>query len=83
MNNNRIHLLIAAFIISFYQLSLSKEAIKQVQNGIQVETIGQNLKIQFYANNLIRIVKWLPETTPDSSSLVVIQKILPKLNLHD
>ena len=52
-----------------------------IQNGVQLETSSINLKVQFYANNLIRIVKWLPRVIPDTSSLIVVQKTLPDLTV--
>ena len=59
------------------QISFSTNTVKRIPDGIQIEFGDQHVKAQFYAGNIVRITKWLPETTPDSSSLVVIQKGLP------
>jgi alpha-D-xyloside xylohydrolase len=82
MNSKINRFFIGTLVLSSFQLSFCKDTVKQIHNGVQVAIGEQNLKVQFYANNLVRIVKWLPETTPDSSSLVVIQKALPDIHLQ-
>jgi len=82
MNNKIMSFILAALVSGGFQFSLCKDTIKQIHNGIQAEIGEQNLKVQFYANNLVRIVKWLPDATPDSPSLVVIQKVLPDIHLQ-
>jgi hypothetical protein len=40
-----------------------------------------HVKVQFYRNDIVRVVKWSPEGTPDKLSLSVIQNELPALNI--
>ena len=41
-----------------------------------------NVRVQFYADDIVRVLKWLPGGTPAKASLVVIQTNLPDLNIH-
>jgi alpha-D-xyloside xylohydrolase len=79
---NKIALFTCCFLFFVgAQISFSTNTVKRISNGIQIEFGDQHVKAQFYADNIVRITKWLPETTPDSSSLVVIQKELPSIAL--
>jgi len=69
-------------ILTGIQCSLKKCKVSLIQNGVELETGYQNLKVQFYANNIVRVVKWLPGTTIDTMSLVIIQKKLPELKIR-
>ena len=55
---------------------------KRIQNGVQLNTGKLNVKVQFYADDQVRVVKWLPGGTPEKASLVVIQTNLPDLNIQ-
>jgi hypothetical protein len=70
-----------ALLLVNYQCTLHKAEITRIQNGIQLETGTLNVKVQFYASNMVRIVKWLPGTKTDTTSLVIIQKTLPDLKI--
>jgi alpha-D-xyloside xylohydrolase len=52
-----------------------------VQSAAVVETPGLNVQVMFYDENIVRIVKWLPQGSPTKKSLVVIQEKLPELSL--
>jgi alpha-D-xyloside xylohydrolase len=77
------HILLNLAIIAMmaYQCSSDKTNVTPVQNGVQVEMSNLNLKVQFYANNMVHVTKWLPGSIPDTSSLIVIRKPLPKINV--
>ena len=81
MNSNINGFFSIAIVLIGFQLSFCKDTVKQIHNGVQIKVGEQNLKVQFYADNLVRVVKWLTEATPESSSLVVIQKELPNIHL--
>ncbi len=55
--------------------------IEPIKNGIQLETKELNLKVRFYADNIVRVVKWLPGGTPEKLSLSVIHDSLPGLDI--
>jgi alpha-D-xyloside xylohydrolase len=52
-----------------------------IRNGIVLSNRSLNLRIQFYADNIIRIQKFQTGILPDSLSLVVIQKSIPDLKI--
>jgi len=69
--------------LTTFQCSTKKDVVTHIQNGIKLETGKLNVTAQFYSKNTIRITKWLPGTKPDTSSLVVLQKMLPDLKIVD
>ena len=56
--------------------------VQRIQNGVQLNTAALNVKVQFYADDTVRVIKWLPGGTSEKSSLVVIQTNLPDLDIH-
>jgi alpha-D-xyloside xylohydrolase len=54
---------------------------QHIQNGIQLKIGRMSVKVQFYADNTVRVVKWLSDGTPDKNSLIVVQKELPELKI--
>ena len=82
MKNNIFCFFCAALLANCCQVSLCNEAVRHIQNGVQIETAAYRMSVQFYSDHTVRILKWLPEALPDSTSLVVIQKELPNINLH-
>ncbi len=59
--------------------SPGQATVQQIQNGAQLETSRLNVRVQFYADDMVRVVKWLPEGTAEKTSLAVIQEELPDL----
>ena len=57
-------------------------AVQRIQNGVQLNTAAQNVRVQFYAADIVRVVKWVSGGTPEKLSLVVIETNLPDLNLQ-
>jgi alpha-D-xyloside xylohydrolase len=55
---------------------------QHIQNGVQLTTGDLNVKVQFYAEGTVRVVKWPTAGKPDKVSLSVIQKELPALDVH-
>jgi alpha-D-xyloside xylohydrolase len=56
--------------------------VQRITNGVQLNTAGMNVRVQFYAPDIVRVVKWLPGGTSAKSSLVVIQTNPPDLNIR-
>ncbi len=76
------------FTMCFWGVSCRKESAalrlaggQRIPNGIAIKTAGMNLRVQFYADDTVRIIKWPLNGSPDKNSLVVIQKDLPPLKL--
>jgi alpha-D-xyloside xylohydrolase len=81
MKNSIAVLTFGVLLSTAVHVSQSSNSVKRIPNGIQLDLPDQSVKVQFYGTSVVRILKWLPETVPDSSSLVVIQRELPPLNL--
>src|SRR5208337_2227643 len=73
--------LIALIALFGFHCSSTNSKLQVIQNGILFKTSDLIVKIQFYDNNIVRVMKWLPGCKPDSSSLVIIQKNLPDLKI--
>jgi alpha-D-xyloside xylohydrolase len=54
----------------------------RVQNGVQLTAGDLNVRVQFYAEGTVRVVKWPAGGTFAKYSLSVIQKELPDLSLR-
>ena len=54
-------------------------SVTTIENGAIVSTARMNLKVQFYGDSVVRVMKWLPEGTDQKDSLIVIQDSLPKI----
>src|SRR5271157_1888897 len=56
--------------------------IQRIQNGVQLAAGDLNVKVQFYSEGTVRVVKWPAGGTSEKSSLSVIQKDLPDLGVR-
>jgi alpha-D-xyloside xylohydrolase len=56
-------------------------SVQRIRNGVQLTTGDLNVKVQFYAEGTVRVVKWPAGGTPEKISLSVIQKDVPDLNV--
>ncbi|MBN2013520.1 DUF5110 domain-containing protein [candidate division KSB1 bacterium] len=76
---------IGLIFLLFWQCNSNVSTVTNFHNGIHLETMSLNLDIRFYADDVVRVVKWTPDGTPDKLSLSVIQDILPdvKLDIHN
>jgi alpha-D-xyloside xylohydrolase len=52
--------------------------VKTIDNGIELNSYDINMKIQFYDENIVRVVKWPSKSKSDKQSLTVIKNHLPK-----
>ncbi len=80
MKKPEIILLLIFFLIAFQNIFLTAQ-VKTIKNGIELNTSELNLRVQFYDDNIIRILKWNKEGTPDKLSLSVIKDSFPDLNI--
>jgi alpha-D-xyloside xylohydrolase len=53
--------------------------VQRLGSSVQLETARLNVRVRFYADGTVRVVKWLPGGTPDKSSLVVLQTNVPEV----
>jgi hypothetical protein len=56
--------------------------VQRFQNGVLLNNGNLHVKVQFYADDTVRVLKWGPGGIPEKASLVVIQTNLPDLNIH-
>ena len=59
-----------------------KTKISDIHNGIQVQAKKLQLQVQFYDESIIRVIKWLPESTCEKASLSVIKTDLPDIEFQ-
>jgi alpha-D-xyloside xylohydrolase len=81
MKSRKLFLITLMLVLMIFSCSTYKTTVEQIQNGIQVETAKLNVKIQFYADDIVRVVKWLPCASAEKLSLSVIQDTLPNLKV--
>ncbi len=55
--------------------------IQRIQNGVQLAVGDLNVKVQFYSEATVRVVKWPAGGTSEKTSLSVIQKDVPDLGV--
>lgn len=82
MKNKKIFLFTLILILLGFQISASGIKTERIQNGIKLETTELSLKAQFYAVNIVRIVKWLPGESEKKLSLVVRENNLTDLKVN-
>ncbi|HEX9975014.1 MAG TPA: TIM-barrel domain-containing protein [bacterium] len=82
MKIRSILVLIVILTCMTWQCSTERATVQRIQNGVQLETATLNVKVQFYADDLARVVKWLPQAESAKTSLVVIQNEIPDLKVE-
>ncbi|MBP7887332.1 MAG: DUF5110 domain-containing protein [Candidatus Marinimicrobia bacterium] len=55
--------------------------VKPIQNGVDLKTRDLNVRVQFYADDIARVIKWRPESSAEKLSLMVIRDSLPDLSI--
>jgi alpha-D-xyloside xylohydrolase len=58
-------------VISFFMSSCSKHKVIEQKNGVEIHTKTQNMRVQFYSDNILRVLKWKPESTSEKKSLTI------------
>jgi alpha-D-xyloside xylohydrolase len=61
--------------------SATRAELKMIRNGIEFNTAVLSLRAQFYADNIVRILKWVPKGTPEKMSLSVIKDTVLDLGI--
>jgi alpha-D-xyloside xylohydrolase len=69
------------FVLLIVQLTTGYSQVKKIKNGIELNTQDLNSRIQFYTDNIIRIVKWSLEGTSEKISLSVIRNKVTDLGI--
>jgi alpha-D-xyloside xylohydrolase len=74
-------LFILATALIFIVSGCTKTEVKEISNGSEITLQNMNVKVQFYADDIVRVVKWDKTGTDKKLSLSVIQNQLPELNI--
>jgi alpha-D-xyloside xylohydrolase len=56
-----------------------KTELTPVKNGIRLSTRNLNVIVQFYDDDIVRVIKWLPGGTSEKTSLSVIIDSIPEI----
>ena len=80
MKKHNIITLLVIFLVTFQNFSINAE-IKNIKNGIELRTANMNLKVQFYGDKVVRILKWSKGGAADKLSLSVIKDSIPELEI--
>ncbi len=82
MKRPTVVICILVFILIFIvQCSLNKAEVKTIKNGIEFSQGKLNFKVQFYGENVVRIIKWDSRGTAKKKSLSVIQDTVKDLGI--
>jgi alpha-D-xyloside xylohydrolase len=68
-------------ITLFCQCSSPKIQSYPVKNGIEIKASGFNIRVQFYTEEMARVIKWPSAGTAQKKSLSVIMTEIPKQDI--
>src|SRR5665648_299881 len=66
------YIFLSLFMAFFVWQCSPKSSVKQFSNGVQLLSGDMNVKVQFYADNTVRILKWNASGKEEKHSLSVI-----------
>ncbi len=76
-----ILLIIFSFVFITSNCQTNEVNIKYITNGIELKSVNKNIRLQFYDENIVRVIKWPSENHPDKKSLSVIQNSHSQLGI--
>ncbi len=62
-------------------VSQAAPGIQRIRNGVELKAGDTNVKVQFYSEGTVRVVKWPAGGKAEKLSLSVVQKELPQLRV--
>jgi alpha-D-xyloside xylohydrolase len=71
MRKRSIILFALIYLYLAYRCTPDSQIDRNIPNGIQLETEEVSLKVQFYTDNIVRVVKWGPGGSSEKLSLAV------------
>jgi len=66
-------------IVFLNACNVGNRNIEMIKNGVVVKIDSLNIKIQFYSDNIVRVVKWFPSGTDKKLSLSVVVTRIPRV----
>ncbi len=84
MKINNLYLIIFAIAIIFGMSTCTQKqaGVTTVKNGIIIRSKQQYIKVQYYADNIARVMKWPSAGTDKKNSLSVIMDSIPELPIE-
>jgi alpha-D-xyloside xylohydrolase len=76
-----ILLIVFSFIFITTNCQMHEVHLKNITNGIELKSVHKNIRLQFYDENIVRVIKWPSESHPDKKSLSVIQNSHSQLGI--
>ena len=73
--------IIPLLTLSLFGCKESRIEITEIPNGLTVRTKTTHFQVKFYSENIVRVQKWLPESSSEKLSLSVIKTDIPKVEL--
>lgn len=64
-----------------YSCQNNKTRVTQINNGVELNAQNINIRLQFYADNIVRVTKWAPNGKPQKLSLSVIDTIKKNVDI--
>jgi alpha-D-xyloside xylohydrolase len=55
---------------------------KHIKNGVEIKSKDGNIRVRFYTEKIVRIIKWPPHGSSEKTSLSVIKDSIPDLNIN-
>ena len=75
-------LLFVLFYLTINQWSsAATSSVEAIENGAIVATPEMQVKVQFHDQDIVRIVKWLPDGSAAKESLIVLPQALPDMEV--
>lgn len=81
MKTTKILLIISVFFLFITGCDQGKGKVTIIKNGAEVYTGKINVKVQFYKDNIVRIIKWTKDGTSEKKSLSVIQNDCQEIDI--
>lgn len=84
MKINNLYLIVFAIAIIFGMSTCTQRqtSLRNIKNGIIIRSKQQYIKVQYYADNIARVMKWPSAGTDKKNSLSVIMDSVPELSIE-
>ena len=70
--NNKIIILALLFFALIPSCSPAKFSYQRIANGVEVRKDSLNLRLQFYSDQIVRVLKWRSDGTAEKKSLIIV-----------
>jgi alpha-D-xyloside xylohydrolase len=74
--------LLLSISVTVIPFSTTRAELKMIRNGIELKTAKLSLRAQFYTDNIVRILKWVPNGASEKTSFSVIKDTVPELGIR-